>query len=193
MSNNPAIPKSAFDFVALDANKQEFPLSQFRGHPVLIVNVASEGGFTQGAWDSANALYKRYKDRGFVILAFPCSQFANQAPGNDEDIQHNIISKFHAEFPVLGKVDVNGDDASPLWKWLKHQRPGLLGTEFIKWNFTSFLIDGNGQVVQRFMPGIPEKEIEAALIPVLALAPAAGGSSTQVASTTPSGVGYQAV
>jgi len=159
--------KSVYDFVVLDANKQEFPLSQFRRIPMLIVNVASEGGFTQGAWDAANSLFNKYRARGFVILAFPCSQFANQAPGTDEDIKQKIISTFRPEFPVLGKIDVNGANACPLFTWLKHQKPGALGTEFIKWNFTSFLIDAQGQVVERYSPGIPEKDIEAALMPLL--------------------------
>ena len=158
---------SVFDFTVLDARRQPFPLAQFRGRALLIINVASQCGLTNGGYKAASSLFTKYKDRGLVVLGFPCSQFANQEPGTDDEIQHLVCTKFHAEFPVLAKVDVNGGNAAPLWQWLKREMPGVLGTEFIKWNFTAFLCGPDGKVVARYSPGVPEAAIERDLGPLL--------------------------
>ena len=162
-----ATAKSAYDFVVLDNKKNEYPLSNRRGHPTLFVNVASQCGLTKDSYASLVTLQDRYKDRNFLVLGMPCNQFASQEPGTDEEITQTACTKFSANFPILAKIDVNGDHASPLWKWLKKMKPGFLGTEGIKWNFTSFLVDGNGQVVERYSPGVKVEDVEKNLLPLL--------------------------
>lgn len=126
-------------------------LSEFAGKVMLIVNVASKCGFTP-QYKGLEELYQKYKDKGLVILGFPCNQFGGQEPGSDEEIQSFCQLNYGVSFPVMGKVDVNGASADPLFVWLKQSAPGLLGTELIKWNFTKFLVDKNGDVVKRFGP-----------------------------------------
>jgi glutathione peroxidase len=140
-------------------------LAEYKGKPVLIVNVASKCGYTP-QYTGLEALYKQYKDRGFTILAFPCDQFGHQEPGNEADIQSFCSLTYNVSFPMFSKIDVNGSSAHPLYQELKKAAPGLLGTEGIKWNFTKFLVDGQGKV-KRFAPqDKPEslaKDVEAAL------------------------------
>jgi glutathione peroxidase-type tryparedoxin peroxidase len=162
-----AAAKSAFDFTVLDAKKQPYDLAQRRGFPTLVMNVASKCGLTKSGYEAATVLYDKYKDRGFTVLAFPCNQFASQEPGTEEEVQEFACSRFKANFPILAKVDVNGPSASPFWEYMKHARPGLLGTEGIKWNFSGFLIDGEGQVVKRYGPGPSVAEVEADLVKLL--------------------------
>jgi glutathione peroxidase-type tryparedoxin peroxidase len=162
-----AAGKTAYDFTVLDAKKQPFDLAQRKGHPTLVMNVASECGYTKGGYEAATALYDKYKDRGFTVLAFPCNQFGSQEPGTEEQIQQFACSRFKANFPIMAKVDVNGPEASPFWEHLKHAKPGLLGTEGIKWNFTGFLIDGEGQVINRYSPSPSVSQVEADLTPLL--------------------------
>jgi glutathione peroxidase len=128
------------------------PLSEYRGKTLLIVNVASECGYTP-QYAGLEALYREFKDRGFVVLGFPCNQFGRQEPGGDADIAAFCSTNYDVTFPMFGKIEVNGPAAHPLFQLLKSSRKGLLGTESIKWNFTKFLVDGSGRVVRRYAPG----------------------------------------
>ncbi len=126
-------------------------LEAWRGHVLLIVNVASQCGLTP-QYAGLEALHRRFAARGFSVLGFPCNQFGGQEPGEAQDIAQFCSLTYDVTFPMFAKVDVNGEQAHPLWKHLKGERPGLLGTEAIKWNFTKFLIDRGGNVVKRYAP-----------------------------------------
>lgn len=156
----------SFDVQKSDGTVQH--LSEWNGKVVLVVNVASRCGFTS-QYEGLEKLYEKFKDRGFTILGFPCNQFGQQEPGTNAEIQKFCKLNYGVTFPVMAKIDVNGDKEAPLYTWLKKTAPGLLGTEGIKWNFTKFLIGRNGKVIQRFAPQTkPEdldKEIEKALQP----------------------------
>ena len=173
---------SAYDFVVLDGKKAEYPLSTRRGHPTLIMNVASQCGYAERGYTAATELYEKYKEFGFTVLAFPCNSFSSQEPGTEEEITHMACSRFKANFPIMKKVEVNGDNAEPLWLWLQRAKTGFLGTAFIKWNFTSFLVGPDGQVVERFSPGVPAKDVEKLLLPLLP--PAAAIATSSAASAT---------
>jgi len=127
------------------------PLADFRGLVLLVVNVASQCGFTP-QYAGLETLYREFKDRGFAVLGFPCNQFGGQEPGSNADIADFCTAAYHVTFPMFGKVDVNGPAAHPLFRLLKTSRKGLLGTESIKWNFTKFLVDRRGAVVRRYAP-----------------------------------------
>lgn len=114
-----------------------------------------------------NRIYTEFKDQGFVFLAFPCNQFASQNPGDDAETQHIVCTRLKAEFPVLKRVDVNGDNTAPLWAWLKEKGPSGFLTNGIKWNFTHFLCDSNGKPVERFSPGVDYDDVKKAIIPLL--------------------------
>jgi glutathione peroxidase-type tryparedoxin peroxidase len=159
-------PSSVYDFTCTDADNRAFPLSQFRGRPMLITNIPSENGLNESGYEMPNMLYNKYKDRGLVVLAFPCNQFGVYEPGKEQDVVRFVRTHYNAEFPIMAKVDVNGENADPLWQWIK-QNTGALGMDFIKWNFTSFLIDGNGKVVQRFAPNTSIENVEDVLVPLL--------------------------
>lgn len=146
------------DFTVKDAKGQDFPLAQLKGKTVLVVNVASKCGFTK-QYTGLESLYQQFKDRDFVILGFPCNQFGGQEPGTNDDIQRTCTVDWGVSFPVLAKVDVNGANAAPVYEFLKSSAPGILGTEAIKWNFTKFLIDGNGRVTERFAPQTEPQEL----------------------------------
>lgn len=133
-------------------------MDQYRGKVLLIVNTASRCGFTP-QYEGLEALYRKYKDRGFEVLAFPCNQFGAQEPGDDKEIRSFCSLKYDVSFPLFSKVEVNGDDALPLWKHLKEEAPGVLGTQGIKWNFTKFLVDRQGHVAKRFAPQDKPEEI----------------------------------
>jgi glutathione peroxidase len=124
-------------------------LAGYRGRVLLIVNVASQCGFTP-QYASLENLYRMYHERGFDVLAFPCNQFGGQEPGTASEIRSFCTFKYDVTFPIFSKIDVNGKDAHPLYQWLKTQVRGVLGTEFIKWNFTKFLVNRAGKVVERF-------------------------------------------
>jgi glutathione peroxidase len=126
-------------------------LAEFRGQVLLIVNVASKCGFTP-QYQGLEALYRRYRERGFAVLGFPCNQFGAQEPGAAEEIRQFCTSRYEVSFPMFAKLDVNGAHAHPLYRLLKSARPGILGTEGIKWNFTKFLIERSGAIAQRFAP-----------------------------------------
>ena len=135
-------------------------MADYRGKVLLIVNTASKCGFTP-QYEGLEELYRDYKDRGFEILAFPCNQFGAQEPGDAAEIANFCSLTYDVTFPVFGKIDVNGPDAAPLYRWLKKEAPGLLGTEGIKWNFTKFLIDRDGKVVDRYAPQTKPGDIAA--------------------------------
>lgn len=139
------------DFSARALDGTETSLSQWQGQVVLVVNVASQCGFTP-QYSGLESLYQRYREQGFTVLAFPCNQFGRQEPGDEAEIRRFCDTQYGVTFPVFAKIDVNGGDAHPLYRWLKEQKPGLLGTEGIKWNFTKFLINRDGQVIGRYAP-----------------------------------------
>lgn len=154
------------DFKATALDGTERALADWRGKVLLIVNVASRCGLTP-QYTGLEALQRKYAVRGFEVLGFPCNQFAGQEPGSAEEIRSFCSTKYDISFPLFAKVDVNGDGAHPLWKHLKEEKPGLLGIEAIKWNFTKFLVDREGRVIQRYAPtdepSAIERDIEAAL------------------------------
>lgn len=156
---------SIYDFTAASLTGEEVPLKRFEGQVVLIVNTASACGFTP-QYRGLEALQRAYADRGFAVLGFPCNQFGAQEPGTAEEIGAFCSSKYDVTFPLFAKIDVNGAHAHPLYKFLKGEKTGLLGSA-IKWNFTKFLVDRAGHVVSRHAPTTtPEalkKEIEALL------------------------------
>ena len=157
---------TAFDFQALDIDGQSRDLSEYRGKVVLVVNVASKCGFTP-QYTGLQKLWETYRDRGFVVLGFPCDQFGHQEPGDEAEIKNFCSLTYDVDFPMFAKVDVNGGKAHPLWSWLKDQKGGLLGFDAIKWNFTKFLVGRDGVPIKRYAPtDKPEslaKDIEAAL------------------------------
>lgn len=146
-----------YRFRAVNMQGQEVSLDAYQGKVLLIVNTASKCGFTP-QFKGLEALYKQYRDKGFEILGFPCNQFGHQDPGSNDEIQQFCELNYGVSFPMFQKIDVNGDNAHPLFKYLKEQAPGLLGTQAIKWNFTKFLVDKQGRVVERYAPkDAPEK------------------------------------
>jgi glutathione peroxidase len=151
MTELTAIPATAPDGSTTD-------LSAHKGKVMLIVNVASKCGFTP-QYEGLEALQRKYGDRGFTVLGFPCNQFRAQEPGDAEEIANFCKLTYDVSFPVYGKIDVNGDDAAPLYRHLKDEAPGLLGSKRIKWNFTKFLIDRSGKVVKRYAPQTEPEEL----------------------------------
>ncbi|HUI83837.1 MAG TPA: glutathione peroxidase [Candidatus Binatia bacterium] len=139
-----------YDFSATLNNGKERKLSAYKGKVLLIVNTASQCGFTP-QYKGLQELYAKYKDRGFELLAFPCDQFGHQEPGSDEEIRSFCELNYEVGFPLFSKIEVNGEGAHPLYKFLKSEKGGLLG-DSIKWNFTKFLIDRQGNVVERYAP-----------------------------------------
>ncbi|MDE2620375.1 MAG: glutathione peroxidase [Sphingomonadales bacterium] len=153
-------PRTIADFTATLPNGTEFDLAQKAGNVLLVVNTASKCGFTP-QYDGLEALWRRYGPRGFEVLAFPCNQFGAQEPGNADEIDQFCKVNFGLSFPLMGKVDVNGPDETPLYQWLKQAAPGILGTKKIKWNFTKFLIGRDGKVVKRYAPTTKPEAIAA--------------------------------
>jgi glutathione peroxidase len=150
---------SLHDMTARRLDGSERDLSEFRGKVLLVVNVASRCGFTP-QYKGLQALYDKYRDRGFAVLGFPCNQFGSQEPGSEAEIGSFCSTSYGVTFPMFAKVEVNGANAHPLYLHLKAAAPGVLGTEAIKWNFTKFLIDRDGNVVARFAPKTDPKELE---------------------------------
>ncbi|MCH5232572.1 MAG: glutathione peroxidase [Muribaculaceae bacterium] len=147
-----------YDFEVKDPKGNEVSLSKYKGKVLLVVNTATGCGFTP-QYEDLEKLYRKYKDKGFEILDFPCNQFLNQAKGTDEEINSFCTLKYDTTFPRFKKCDVNGPNAIPLYKWLKSQKGGFI-TKAIKWNFTKFLIDRNGNVVARFSPTTTPDKID---------------------------------
>jgi glutathione peroxidase len=135
-----------FDANLLDGTPQK--LDAWRGQVLLVVNVASKCGFTP-QYEGLEALYRAHKDEGFAVLGFPCNQFGHQEPGDAAEIRSFCSTQYEVTFPLFAKIHVNGTDTHPLYRFLKHAAPGVLGSEAIKWNFTKFLVDRNGRVVRR--------------------------------------------
>ena len=148
---------SIYDFSAKLNNGTDKKLKDYKGKVLLIVNTASKCGFTP-QYKGLQELYGKFRDRGFELLAFPCDQFGHQEPGSDEDIKSFCELNYAVEFPLFSKVEVNGDDAHPLYKFLKSEKGGLLG-DSIKWNFTKFLVDKQGNVIERYAPTTPPERI----------------------------------
>lgn len=157
---------TAYDFEAQQIDGKTVNLKQFEGKALLVVNTASACGFTP-QFGGLEKLHERYGDKGLVVLGFPCNQFGAQDPGSNEDIASFCQRNYGVSFPMMSKIDVNGDQAHPLYQWLVAEAPGLLGLKAIKWNFTKFLIGKDGRVVKRYAPQDgPDslaKDIEAAL------------------------------
>jgi glutathione peroxidase len=150
---------TVYDFKAATLEGEELPLKAFEGKVLLIVNTASECGFTP-QYKGLEALYEKLHDRGFEVLGFPCNQFGAQEPGSEAEIATFCERNYGVTFPLFAKIDVNGDAAAPLYRYLKKEKPGLLGSEAIKWNFTKFLVDRNGRVVARYAPNDTPESIE---------------------------------
>lgn len=157
---------SLYDFEAQQINGQTVPLKQFQGQVLLIVNTASACGFTP-QFEGLEALHQRYGAEGLVVLGFPCNQFGRQDPGSDAEIASFCQLNYGVSFSMMHKIEVNGADAHPLYRWLTAEAPGLLGIKAIKWNFTKFLVGRDGQVIRRYAPqDAPARlagDIEAAL------------------------------
>jgi len=153
---------SIYDYSAKTLDGQDVSLADYRGQVLLIVNTASKCGFTP-QFEGLEALYRAYKDKGLVILGFPCNQFGAQEPGNAEEIASFCSLTYDVTFPMLAKIDVNGPSAHPLYAFLKGQQKGVLGTEGIKWNFTKFLVGRDGAVVERFAPTTKPEDLKIAV------------------------------
>jgi glutathione peroxidase len=150
---------SVYDFKVKKSNGQESSLNEYQGKVLLVVNTASKCGLTP-QYEALESLYKKYKDSGFVVLGFPCNQFGEQEPGTEKEIVEFCSLTYDITFPIFSKIDVNGDNTHPLYSFLKKSAPGLLGSEAIKWNFTKFLIDRQGKIVDRFAPTTKPEDIE---------------------------------
>ena len=157
---------TVYDFTARALDGSERSLSDYRGQPLLIVNVASRCGFTP-QYAGLEALYRKHAKEGLVVLGFPCDQFGHQEPGDEAEIRAFCSTRYDVTFPMFAKIEVNGAEAHPLYRHLKQEATGLLGTEAIKWNFTKFLVDRNGAVVKRYAPTDTPESIEKDLAGVL--------------------------
>ena len=151
-----------YDISVKDIELNSVDLSNYKGKTLLIVNVASKCGFTPQYKDLQH-LYEKYQDQDFEVLGFPCNQFGAQESGTNAEIQAFCDLTFNVSFKMFDKIEVNGTNASPLFKYLKHESPGILGTEAVKWNFTKFLVNKDGQVVKRFAPKDGKSAIESEL------------------------------
>ena len=151
--------QSIYDFKVKTIEGKETTLEPYKGKVMLIVNVASKCGYT-AQYEGLEALYKKYKEKGLVVLGFPCNQFASQEPGSEAEIQNFCRVNFGVTFQMFAKINVNGEKTHPLYSYLKSQQPGFLGSESIKWNFTKFLVDKEGKVVDRFGSSTKPKSLE---------------------------------
>ncbi len=156
-----------YEFEVQTIDGRTMSLSEFRGQVLLIVNVASKCGFTP-QYAGLESLFRRHKDRGLRVLGFPCDQFGHQEPGDEAEIQNFCSTTYDVTFPLFAKIEVNGDEAHPLYKFLKSAQKGVLGTEAIKWNFTKFLVGRDGTVLERYAPTDTPERIEKDVIPLLA-------------------------
>ena len=149
---------SFFDYSVKATNGSDFPLNQYKGKVVLVVNVASKCGYTP-QYKGLEQVYREFKNQEFAAIGFPCNQFGAQEKGTNEEIQQFCSLTYDVTFPVLAKIDVNGAKTDPVYMFMKEQAPGLLGTEAIKWNFTKFLIGKDGKVLKRYAPTVKPEEI----------------------------------
>lgn len=150
---------SIYDFEVKTISGEIITMNAFKNKVLLIVNVASKCGFTE-QYTGLENLYQKYKDKGLVILGFPCNQFMNQEPLNEEEIKSFCSLTYGVTFPMFSKIDVNGENTHPLYKYLKEAKKGLLGSEAIKWNFTKFLVDKNGTVINRYATATKPESLE---------------------------------
>jgi glutathione peroxidase len=158
--------KSIYDYKVDDSQKNPVSLSDYKGKTLLIVNVASRCGLTP-QYKGLQELYSKYSNKDFEILAFPCNQFGAQEPGSNEEIKEFCDINFNVSFKIFDKINVNGSNASPLFKHLKNEAKGVMGSEAIKWNFTKFLIDNNGSVIKRYSPQTTPDKIDKDLSKIL--------------------------
>jgi glutathione peroxidase len=149
---------SVYPYKARTIKGEEVSLEEYKGKVLLIVNTASKCGFTS-QYAELQEMYDHYKETGFTILGFPCNQFGSQEPGNDEEIAEFCSLNYGVTFPMFSKVDVNGEHAHPLFSYLAEKAPGILGSKAIKWNFTKFLVDRNGKVIERYAPNTSPSKI----------------------------------
>ncbi|HEV3138802.1 MAG TPA: glutathione peroxidase [Pirellulales bacterium] len=157
-----------YDFEAATIDGRTVRLDDYRGQALLVVNVASQCGFTP-QYAELESLYRKHRATGFAILGFPCDQFGHQEPGSEADIKSFCTLNYDVTFPLFAKIKVNGPSAHPLYRYLKSARRGFLGTKSVKWNFTKFLINRHGQPVRRFFPTAATDRIENALVPLLSI------------------------
>ena len=157
---------NAYDFSAKTIDGKEHSLADYKGKAMLVVNTASKCGFTP-QYTGLEKLWKKYQDQGLVVLGFPCDQFGHQEPGDEAEIKNFCSLSYDVSFPMYSKVEVNGANAHPLYKWLKSEKSGLLGLDGIKWNFTKFLVDKQGNVIKRYAPTDTPEKIEKDLAAVL--------------------------
>lgn len=160
------MPNSVHDFTVLDMNGNVKNLADYQGKIMLIVNTASKCGFTP-QFEGLEMLYQKFSEKDFVVLGFPCNQFQGQDPGSNEEILQFCQLNYGVSFPMFSKIEVNGENAHPLYKYLKNEAPGILGSKNIKWNFTKFLVDKNGKVLQRFSSQIKPEELEEEILKLL--------------------------
>ncbi|KAG9306447.1 hypothetical protein G9A89_003557 [Geosiphon pyriformis] len=158
MTDTAAFAKSFYDLEAMDGNQKPYPFSQLKGKVSLIVNTASKCGFTP-QFAGLEQLHKKYEDQGLIVLGFPCGQFKNQEFDDQNAIEEFCKVNYGVTFKIMAKIDVNGDNASPVYNYLKSQKAGILGMARIKWNFEKFLVDQNGQVVNRYASTTEPKDI----------------------------------
>jgi glutathione peroxidase len=156
----------AYDFAAKTIDGAERSLADYRGKPLLVVNVASKCGFTP-QYAGLETLYRNFHPQGLEVLGFPCDQFGHQEPGDENEIKTFCSTQYDVTFPMFAKIEVNGTNAHPLYQWLKSEKAGILGTEAIKWNFTKFLVDRSGRVVRRYAPTDTPAKIENDIAAVL--------------------------
>jgi len=157
---------SIYDFDVKTIGGEIISMSTFKDKVLLIVNVASKCGFTN-QYEGLEALYAKYKERGLVVLGFPCNQFMNQEPLDENEINNFCSLTYGVTFPMFSKIDVNGENTHPLYAYLKESQKGLLGSEAIKWNFTKFLVDKKGNVLERFAPATQPESLEAVIVECL--------------------------
>lgn len=164
-AKEPTMP--IYQFEAETIEGKTIALKEYEGRVLLIVNTASKCGFTP-QYEGLEKLYKKYKDEGLTILGFPCNQFASQEPLGNDEIANFCRLSYGVTFPMFAKIDVNGADAHPLYQFLKHEATGTLGSESIKWNFTKFLVDRNGKVIERYAPATKPESLTEAIEALLA-------------------------
>ena len=162
MLASPPVPGSIWDISVTNITGEVMTLDRFRGHVLLIVNVASRCGYTP-QYRGLEALYRRYRADGLIVLGFPCNQFGNQEPGSDADIAEFCLESFDVTFPMFSRIDVNGPREHQLYRYVKAQKPGLFGTTGVKWNFTKFLVDRDGSVVARYGPTVTPESMAPAI------------------------------
>ena len=155
-----------YDIHIKDSSNKEVSMSKFEGKTLLIVTVASKCGLTP-QYKGLQSLYEEYKDRNFVVLGFPCNQFGGQEPGTNSEINNFCEINYSVTFPIFSKIKVNGPDSHPLFKLLKNDKPGIFRTESIKWNFTKFLVNSSGKIIDRFSPRVEPKYIRSEIERIL--------------------------